>query len=209
MTPDAVVTDPQTPKRMPAQQDPPLKVLVVATTLVPGERFPAPVEFANELVALGANVMFAAAVGTRRTGLSRAVTYLLIDDAGEAPVKAAHELSRLIRHHQPDVVHSHGVRCAVVTALAVRACRAKCARVMTFYSSASRRLPRWIKGPVLRQCADRYFAADESLAKELEALGVVAEHIRVQSIDDLHAPRSAAASMAVYRELTGREANAA
>ena len=96
--------------------------------------------------------------------------YVSVDNAEGAPVKTAHELSGLIRHHQPDVVHAHGVRCAVVTALAVKACRVKCGRVMTAYSPVLLRFPDWIKGPIIRRAADRYFAANEALARELEAL---------------------------------------
>jgi hypothetical protein len=200
---DVVVTDNQAPTRISEKHDPSLRVLLVCTTLVPGRRFPAPVEFANALVEEGMSVLFAAAIGPMRTGLSRAVGYLLVDDAEEAPVKTAHELSRLVHHHQPDIVHAHGARCAVVSALAIRACRAKCARVMTHYSPGLRRFPNWIKGPVLRHCADRYFAGSEALATELEGLGVAADRIRLEPINESHASQFARDSIAVYRDLVG------
>lgn len=201
MTPDVVVAGEKAPARISAKPEPSLNILVVATTLVPGRPFPAPVDFTNQLVEAGMSVMFASAVGPLRPQLSRAVQYLLVDDAEEAPIKTAHELSRLIHHHQPDVVHAHGSRCAVVSALAVKACRSQCARVMTFYSPGLRRLPRWIKGPVMRQCADRYFAADETLARELAVMGVASERIHLEPMDDAHA--FARDSIAVYRNLTG------
>jgi len=184
--------------------NPPLKVLVVSTSLVPGRRFPAPVTFANALVEQGMSVMFAAEVGPLRNDLSRAVHYVLVDNAEDAPVKTAHELSRLIRHHRPDVMHAHGARCAVVAALGIKACRSKCARVMTHYSPGLLRLPNWIKGPLLRHSADRYFAANEDLVQELEGLGVAVDRIRLEPIDDRHAAGLARASIAAYRELVGK-----
>jgi hypothetical protein len=201
MNPDTRVTEKPRSARPSASPPRTLKVLIVSATLEPGQRFPAPVDFANALSEAGARVWLAAAVGPRRTGLSRAVGYLLIDDAGSAPVKTAHELMRLIHHHQPDVVHAHGARCALVAAVAVKASRTKCARVMTHYSPGFKRFPNWIKGPVLRNVADRFFAANETLAKELEALGVAAERIRVEPIDDKHAAQFARNAIALYRKL--------
>jgi hypothetical protein len=208
MTPDEVATETQAPPQVSEKRDPPLKILVVTATLVPGRAFPAPVEFANALVTEGMSVMLAAAVGPLRTGLSRTVGYLLVDDAEQAPVKTAHELSRLVHHHQPDVVHAHGARCAVVSAVAIKACRAKCARVMTLYSPGLQRIPRWIKGPILRHCADRYFAASEALAGELESLGVSAERIRLEPVDERHASQFAHESVAVYRDIVGSKRGA-
>jgi hypothetical protein len=127
----------------------------------------------------------------------------LIDNAESAPVKTAHELMRLIHHHKPDVVHAHGARCAMVTALAAKASRAKCARVMTHYSPGLKRLPRFVKSPVLRHVADRYFAASDALALELESLGIAGNRIRVESIDERHASKFASDSIAVYQELVG------
>lgn len=177
------------------------KILIVSTSLLPGRRFPAPVTFANALVEQGMSVMLAAEVGPLRNDLSRAVHYFLIDNAEDAPVKTAHELSRIIRHYQPDVVHAHGVRCALVSALAIKACRARCARVMTVYSPGLLRFPDWIKGPVLRKAADRFLAANEVLATELESLGIAEDRIRIEPIDDRHAAGFARASIAVYRQL--------
>jgi hypothetical protein len=208
MTPDEVATHSETAPQVSEQRDPPLKILVVSASLVPGRRCPAPVEFANALAAEGMSVMFAAAVGPLRTGLARTVNYLLVDDAEEAPVKAAHELSRLVHQHQPDVVHAHGARCAVVTAVAIKASRSKCARVMTLYSPGLRRFPRWIKGPVLRRCADIYFTADADLAGELEGLGVARERIRLRPVDEQHAAQFAHDSVAVYRDLVGSKPGA-
>jgi Glycosyltransferase Family 4 len=186
-----------------AKHNPPLKILVVSTSLIPGRRFPAPVTFVNALAEQGMTVMFAAEVGPLRNHLTRAVHYLLVDTAEDAPIKTAHELSGLIRHHHPDVVHAHGVRCAMVAALAVKACRAQCGRVMTVYSPGLLRFPNWIKGPMLRRAADRYLAANEELAQELEELGVPAERIRLEPIDDRHAAGLARASIAIYRQLAG------
>ena len=206
MSPDALVTEATSSTRKSAKQSPPLKILIVSTNLDPGERFCAPVDFANTLVEQGMSVLFAAAVGPLRKGLSRAVGYLMIDDADDAPVKTAHELMGLVRHHRPDVVHAHGARCGVVAALAVKACRGKCARVMTYHSPGLKRFPRWIKSPVLSHVADRYFAASEALAAELEGLGVAAERIRTEAVDDLHASQFARDSVTVYRELVGDNA---
>ena len=201
MSPDVVITNaPAAPSRLSPQQSPPLHVLVIAPSLVPDEGTPAPVEFVNALAGAGMRVMFAAAVGPLRTELSRDVRYLLIDDAGNAPIKTAHELSRIIRHHQPDVVHFHGARCALVGALAVKASHVGCARVMTHVSPLGR-IPDWIKGPLLRRCADRYFAADATLGAELEALHVPQERIQVESVQPDHAPAYARDSIAAYRSL--------
>jgi hypothetical protein len=179
-------------------------VLLVSPTLVPGRGFPAPVEFANALAAEGMSVFFAAAVGPLRTELSRAIRYFLVDDAEQAPVKTAHELSRLVSHHRPDVVHAHGARCAMVAALAVKASRVRCARVMTHLSSP-RRFPRWIRSPLMKHCADCYFVATDALKSELESLGVPAERIRVESVDAGHAAVLARDSVAVYRDLVRSE----
>jgi hypothetical protein len=201
MTPDARVTESSSATRKSAQAPPPLKVLIVSSSLESGRRFPPPVDFANALVEQGMSVLFGAAVGPLRKGLSRTVGYLLIDDAESAPVKTAHELMRLIHHHKPDVVHAHGARCAMVTALAAKACRSKCARVMTFYSPGLRRFPRWIKSPVLRHVADHYFAANDALALELEGLGIAENRIQVEAIDEGHASKFALDSIVVYHEL--------
>ena len=172
MTPDVMTSDAHAPPGRPAdRQGPPLRVLVISPTLEPGHGIPAPVEFANALSAEGMSVMFAAAVGPLRPGLSRSVGYFLTDNADQAPVKTAHELSHLIRHHRPDVVHAHGARCALVTALAIRASHLRCARVMTHHTKQLKRVPRWIKAPMLARCADRFFAASAALKDELESLG--------------------------------------
>ncbi len=201
MSPDTLVTESPSSARRSATPSPPLKVLIVSTSLEPGRQFPPPVDFANALVEQGMSVLFAAAVGPLRREFSRQVGYLLIDDAESAPVKAAHELMRLVHHHKPDVVHAHGARCAVVTALAVKASRSQCARVMTHCSPGLKRVPRWVKSPVLRHVADRYFAASDALALELEGLGIAENRIQVEAIDDSHASRFASDSIVVYRQL--------
>ena len=202
MTPDLLMSDMQNaPPRVPESESPPLKVLIVSPTLVPGSSVAPPVEFANTLVTLGHSVQFAAAVGPLRLGLMRAVNYLLTDDAEIAPIKTAHELSHLVRHHQPDVVHAHGARCGVVSALAIKASHHVCVRVMTFHSRQMRRFPRWLKGPMLRHSADCYFAANENLQAELERLGVASEKIRIESVDPADAARVARDSVAIYRNL--------
>jgi hypothetical protein len=178
-----------------------MRVLVISPTLEPGHRIVAPVEFANALVAEGMSVMFAAEVGPLRPGLSRSVGYFLTDNAEAAPVKTAHELSRLIRHHSPHVVHAHGARCALVAALAIKASRVHCARVMTHTAPQLRRIPRWLKAPMLSHCADRYFAVTDDLKAELESLGVPSDRILIESADAAHAARVAHDSIAVYREL--------
>lgn len=201
MSPDMALNEANAPPRPPEPKAPPLKVLVVSPTLVPGQSVPAPVEFANALVTQGLSVMFAAAVGPLRLGLSRAIGYFMIDDADSAPVKTAHELSRLLKHHAPDVVHSHGARSAVVAALAIRACRLRCARVMTLHPQGLRRMPRWIKGPIIKSCADRYFAVNDALKAELERLGVPSDCILIESAEAGNAPKSALDSIAVYKDL--------
>lgn len=201
MTPDVLMTDTQQPPRVSESEPAPLKVLVVSPSLIPGSTVPPPVEFANALTTDGHSVMFAAAVGSLRVGLSRAVNFVLTDDAEHAPIKTAHELSSLLRHHPPDVVHSHGARCGVVSALAIKASHHACVRVMMFHSRQMRRFPRWLKGPMLRHSADCYFAASEDLQAELEHLGVPAEKIRIESVDPADAARVARDSIAVYRKL--------
>jgi hypothetical protein len=200
MTPVAT-SDRKAPPSRPGPKSPPLKVLVVCPTLEPGHRIPAPVEFANALVLEGAAVMFAAAVGPLRPHLARKVGYVLIDNAEQAPVKTAHELSAVIRHHHPDVVHAHGMRCALVTALAIKASRVHVARVMTHHTAQLRRMPGFLKGPFISHCADRFVAVSKALKEELESLGVPADRIRVDSGDVAHADRAARHSMAVYQEL--------
>jgi hypothetical protein len=202
MTRDGVTNDASEAPPLPAgPQDPPVKVLLISPTLERDVKVPAPVEFANALATQGAAVLFAAAVGQLRLGLSRAVGYFMIDDANHAPVKTAHELSRLVRVHRPDVVHSHGTRCAMVAALAVKASHAKCARVMTHHSPASRRVPGWIKGPILKRCADRYFAVNDARRSELERLGIPAELILVEPAGAALVSEVARDSIEVYRRL--------
>lgn len=200
MTPVAT-SDAHAPPSRPGKKTPAIRVLVISPTLEPGHRIPAPVEFVNALVAEGMSVMFAASVGPLRTGLSKKVGYLLIDNAEQAPVKTAHEISRVIRHHHPDVVHAHGARCALVTALAVKASRVPCARVMTHITPQLRRMPRFLKAPLLSHCADRFVAATNALKEELEALGVPADRIRVDSAHANHAEKAARHSVEIYREL--------
>jgi len=196
------MTDVTAPSARPADtQGPPLKVLLVSPTLEPGHRIHAPVEFANALHAEGVSVMFAACIGTLRPGLLRQVGYFLIDNAEAAPVKTAHELSHLMRHHRPDVVHAHGVRCAVVTALATKASRVRCARVMTHLTRQLRRMPRFIKSPLLRGCADRYFAVSEELKTDLESLGIPSDRIIVGALEPGDPQKLARASIAVYKDI--------
>lgn len=200
MSPDVDIHEAPAATRPSETEGPPVKVLLISPTLEKDVKVPAPVEFANALATEGVRVLFAAAVGQLRVGLSRAVGYFMIDDANNAPVKTAHELSHLVRHHRPDIVHSHGTRCAMVAALAVKASHTKCARVMTHHSPASRRLS-WITGPILRHCADRYFAVNDARRAELERLGVPADRIVLKSPDAAHASQAALDSIAVYRAL--------
>jgi hypothetical protein len=202
MTPDVLMTDTQKPPSAAAPNEaPPLKILFVSPTLIPGGGVAPPVELANQLATQGQVVQFAAAVGPLRIGLSRTINYFLTDDAEDAPVKTAHELSGLLRHHKPDVVHSHGARCGVVSALAIKASHCVCVRVMTYHSRQMRRFPRWLKGPMLRHSADCYFAASEDLRAELERMGVPSERILIESIDPADAMRVARDSVAIYRKL--------
>jgi hypothetical protein len=203
MTPGQATMDLQTPPAGPSEkQGPPLKVLVFSPTLDPAHRIPPPVEFANALAAEGVSVWFAAAIGPLRTGLGRAIGYFMIDDANSAPVKTAHELMKLLRHHRPDVVHAHGARCAILSALAIKASHVKCARVMT-HLVRLRKLPVAIKGPVVKHCADRYFAATSQLKAELEALGVPEDRIVLEPAGETTATQFARDSIAVYRDLLG------
>ncbi len=201
MTPDVATTDAHAPPRPAETKGPPIRVLLISPTLETGQSVPAPVEFANALSAEGMSVMFAAAVGPLRPGLSRSVGYFLTDNADHAPVKTAHELSNLIRHHRPDVVHAHGARCALVTALAIRASRLRCARVMTHHTRQLRRLPRWIKAPMLARCADRFIASSDALKAELESLGVPSVRILIEPVDAAHAKQAARDSIVMYRDL--------
>jgi hypothetical protein len=200
MTPVATMDVNAPPTGPSEKRGPPIKVLVFSPTLDPAHRIQAPVEFANALVAEGASVWFAAAVGPLRMGLTRAVGYFMVDDAESAPVKTAHELTHLLRHHRPDVVHAHGARCAVLSALAIKASHVPCARVMT-HLSRMRGLPRVIKAPMVKHCADRYFAATSALKLELEDLGVPGERIVLEPAGGTTAAQFARDSIAVYREL--------
>jgi hypothetical protein len=201
MSPDVATIDAHAPPRPAGTGGSVLRVLVISPTLETGHGVPAPVEFANALSAEGMSVMFAAAVGPLRPGLSRSVGYFLTDNADQAPVKTAHELSHLIRHHRPDVVHAHGARCALVTAVAIKASRLRCARVMTHHTRQLNRLPRWIKAPMLARCADRFVASSDALKAELESLGVPSTRILIEPVDAAHARTFARDSIAMYRDL--------
>jgi len=157
-------------------------------------------------------VCFAAAIGPLRTTLDRRVAYLMTDDAGHAPIKTAHELSRYLRHHRPTVIHSHGAACAVVAAVAVKAGHASCLRVMTHHARGLRGVPRWIAGPIVRRCADHYLVVSPELKTDLEQLGVPGERISVVTSpadaggqtgasEPVNGVQVALASVPVYRRL--------
>ena len=74
-------------------------------------------------------------------------------------------------------------------------------RAVRARSRSRKRFPRFVKAPVLRHVADRYFAASDALALELEGLGIAGNRIRVESIDDRNASKFATDSIAVYHEL--------
>jgi glycosyltransferase involved in cell wall biosynthesis len=155
----------------------PVKILVFNSSLRVGGAESMSIALANALAAEGHTVLFVADGGPLRANLDRRVTYLASDNANQAPVKTAHELSRFLSHHQPDIIHSHGATCAMVAAVAVRASHARCIRVLTHHSRVFRRAPRWISGPLMKRCADQYIAISRDKQADLERLGIAAERL--------------------------------
>jgi glycosyltransferase involved in cell wall biosynthesis len=178
VTTDVLTRDtPVAHPRPSARGDQPVKILVFNSSLRVGGAESMSIALANALAEEGLAVLFAADSGPLRTNLDRRVLYLATDNANQAPVKTAHEVSNYLRHHRPDIIHSHGATCAVVAALAVRASHAGCIRVLTHHSRVFRRAPRWISGPVMKRCADQYIAISRDKKKDLESLGITGERI--------------------------------
>jgi hypothetical protein len=154
-----------------------MKVLVFTSSLRPGGVESTSVALANALAAEGLTVFIAGAAGPLQGDLDSRVTYDPIDDPHHAPVRVAHSLSLFIRAQRPDVIHSQGGSCAMVASIAWRASKLPCTRVLTQSARAFRRAPRWIAGPILRRCADYYFAVGPDQQADLESMGIPAEKI--------------------------------
>jgi glycosyltransferase involved in cell wall biosynthesis len=178
VTPDVLTRDaPASHARPAARGDHPVKILVFNSSLQVGGAESMSIALANALADEGHAVLFVADGGPLRANLDRRVTYLASDNANSAPVKTAHELSRFLSHHRPDIIHSHGATCAMVAAVAVRASHARCIRVLTHHSRVFRRAPRWISGPLMKRCADHYIAISRDKQADLERLGIPAGRI--------------------------------
>ena len=178
MTTELLTRDaPVTHARPSTRGDRPVKILVFNSSLRVGGAESMSIALANALAAEGLEVLFAAAEGPLRANLDRRVTYLLTDNANQAMTKVAHELSRYLRHHRPDLIHSHGGTCALIAALAVKASHATCVRVLTHHSRVFRRAPRWISGPAMKRCADHFIAISSDKRADLERLGIIGERI--------------------------------
>jgi hypothetical protein len=197
---------PLSPARQPAGGDRPLKILVFASSLEAGAGGSRPLEFANGLVAEGHAVLLAASLGALRVELEQRVAYLVTDDARHARVKVAHELSRYLRHHHPDVVHAFSTRCALVAAVAVNASHAPCIRVMTHDARVTGRRARWIARSFMKRCADHYFATDADRKRDLERFAIPEELTSLISCPDRDSTDAVLRAIAVYRNLLGARA---
>ena len=155
----------------------PVKVLICNDSLCAGVAEAKAVAFANALAGEGLAVLFAADNGPLRHDLDARVKYLPIESAHHALTHAAHDLSHLLREERPDVVHSYDDKCALAAAIAVKASKVGCARVLTHDTAMFRHMPRFISGPIMRRCADRFIAISRDRLSDLMKLGVPGEKI--------------------------------
>jgi len=156
---------------------PPVKVLICNDSLSAGDADSKAVALANALAGEGFDVLFASDNGPLRNQLDARVKYRPIENAHRALTHAAHDLSHLLREERPDVVHSYDDTCALAAAIAVKASKVGCARVLTHDTAMFRHMPRFISGPITRRCADRFIAISRDRLADLEKLGVPGEKI--------------------------------
>ncbi|HEX5131908.1 MAG TPA: glycosyltransferase [Candidatus Krumholzibacteria bacterium] len=154
-----------------------MKVLVVNSSLRVGGAESMSIALANALALEGLDVYFASATGPLRDNLDARVRFLVTDNANQAASRVTHELLLYIKHHQFDVVHSHGGMCGLSASIAVKASKLQAVRVLTHHSRVFRRAPRWISGPVMRRCADHFIAISHDKQMDLRALGISPERI--------------------------------
>lgn len=209
MTRDVLTSDaPAAPPRPAARPDRPAKVLVLMRSFAADGSGSAPITLAGVLAARGHTVLVAAADGPLRSSLDGRVLFLVTDDAEHTTITAAHELSRYLRFHRPDVIHSYGASCAVAAAVAVKAGHAACVRVMTHHAPGVPRMPRWIAGLTLRRCSDHFLAMSSELEADLAALHVPAEKVTLVS-GSMGAATNVEATIEIYRTLMAARASGA
>jgi len=183
-----------------------MNILVFNSSLRVGGAESMSVALANALANQGVSVSFAAANGPLRDNLDRRVEYFPVENTNASFTHGAHDLARVIREKQPDIVHSHGGTCALAAAVAVKSGKTPCMRVLTHHSRMFRRAPRFISGPVLKRCADHFIAISRFKAADLEKLHIPAEKISLipNFIDvDSVATRVASADRAATRRELG------
>jgi hypothetical protein len=170
----------------------PVKVLICNGSLCAGDVESKAVALANALADEGLTVLFAADDGPLREKLDARVKYLPIENVHHALTHAAHDLSHLLREQRPDVIHSYDDTCALAAAIAVKASKVGCARVLTHDERVFRHVPSFISGPITRHCADRFIAASGDRLQDLKKLGVPGEKIlRIPRFPDPGATASA------------------
>lgn len=152
-------------------------VLICNGSLQAGDAESRAVTLANSLAEEGIAVLFAADDGPLRSKLNFRVKYLPIENVHQALTHAAHDLSHLLREERPDVVHSHDDTCALAAALAVKASKTGCARVLTHNTGAFQHVPRFISGAIMRRCADRFIAISKDRFADLTRFGIPGEKI--------------------------------
>lgn len=155
----------------------PIVVLICNGSLCAGDDESRAVTLANSLADEGLAVLFAADDGPLRSKLNIRVKYLPIENVHQALTHAAHDLSHLLSQERPDVVHSHDDTCALAAALAVKASKTGCARVLTHNTGAFRHVPRFISGAIMRRCADRFIAISKDRFADLTSFGIPGEKI--------------------------------
>jgi len=151
--------------------------MICGDSLSAGDAEARAVALANALAGEGLTVLFAADDGPLRGALDARVKYLPIENVHHALTHAAHDLSYLLREQRPDVIHSYDDTCALAAALAVKASKVGCARVLTHDAPMLPRMPRFISGPIMRHCADRFVATSRDRLMVLKKLGVPGEKI--------------------------------
>jgi glycosyltransferase involved in cell wall biosynthesis len=154
-----------------------VKVLIFTSSLRVGGAESLSIALANALAAEGLEVHFASADGPLRRNVDKRVTYHATDNPNHLPVRVAHQISLLLREIRVDVIHSHGGSCAMVAAIARKASKVPCSRVLTHHSRIFRRAPRWIAGPILTRCADHYIAISHDKQTDMESLGIPRDQI--------------------------------
>lgn len=189
-------------ERAAAQPVQPLRILIVNGVLRDETRIePRPVSLANALAKAEQLVAVAAADGPLRAYLDERVRYLRTDNAHTGWPLVTHELLLYMKQRRFDVVHAFGATCGAVAAVATRASRTRCVRIVTHDSRAFGWAPRWVAGPMVRRCADHFIVDDPQWEASLGYLGVDPTDVSRIPPDSPAGP----AELALYRRLTGRE----